>query len=139
MAKNTGTMRAFIGWGAVQSFVLAFVSIFIQESWTTSAAYSWVFAIVPLPVMTLIWAVQAGVAAWLWWNSRSNRDEYFGNYFFVEHSLLTTAWLAWFTLIQFMFAWSIFTLTWQGSPGAIAGSLQWGGLAVVGWLLLRRD
>lgn len=119
--------RGFLLFATFQVGVLAYLAVWHGDLYA-SGAYEWALSVVPLVAYAWVWLGLFILGCVIVWEARVD-----GSARFI--SLLV--WSAVYAIVQAMFAISIFTLTFKGFTGAAAGSLQWGGLAVVAWLWLR--
>tara|TARA_R110002096_G_scaffold11123_4_gene41577 strand:- start:883 stop:1224 length:342 start_codon:yes stop_codon:yes gene_type:complete len=107
--------------------VLAYLAVWQGDLYSASA-YAWALAVVPLEVYAAVWVGLFLLGAVIVWDARLDGR---------AGLCALLVWSAVYAIVQVMFALSIFMLSFDGYPGAAAGSLQWGGLAVVAWLWLR--
>jgi len=131
MADGVTTIsRAYLGflrYATFQTGLLAYIAWF-HSSLFSSVLYTWALDLLPLAVYATVWSaltvlgVAASVMAW-----RGG----------AVLTVVLVVWSAAYAISQAIFALSIGILTIEGSHGALAGSLQWGGLAAVAWLWLR--
>ena len=126
----TSISRAYLGflrYATLQTAILAYIAWF-HSSLFSNVLYTWALDLVPLWVYAVTWSgltVLGFTASTMAWRLGS-----------VPTAALVV-WSAGYAISQAMFALSIGILTIEGSHGALAGSLQWGGLAAVAWLWLR--
>ena len=119
--------RGFLRFATVQVGVLAYLAVWQGDLYSASA-YAWALAVVPLEVYAAVWVGLFLLGAVIVWDARLDGR---------AGLCALLVWSAVYAIVQVMFALSIFMLSFDGYPGAAAGSLQWGGLAVVAWLWLR--
>ena len=119
--------RGFLRFATVQVGVLAYLAIW-QGDLYKSGAYSWALSVVPLEAYAAVWLGLFVLGCVIVWDARGDGRAQLGG---------LLVWSTVYAIVQALFAISIFMLTFDGYPGAAAGSLQWGGLAVVAWLWLR--
>ena len=127
MASVSKAYLGFLRFATFQCGVLAFFAVFSPELFE-SIAYKWAVDLLPLEVYAAGWIGLLVCGLTILWSIRKDGS---------ANLFMLVWWSAWYSIIQFLFAFSIFTLTFDGFTGASAGALQWGGLAVVSWLWLR--
>lgn len=119
----------FLVFAVLQQALLAVVGAFFPDGWTSSA-YSLALSIMPPWGYAIVWALNCALGLWIVVRikNKSHPPITFGPILIFNVV---------FTIVQIIFAWSIFWLTFTGSRGAIAGAIQWAGLGLVSWLWVR--
>lgn len=112
-------LRTLIGLCLIQG-----LGFFIKPEWYSSGAYQWADDKVGLRTLAVAWLI---VAVWLAVVLR------------VQDARRAGLWwaLGLYMWAQVTMAWSIFQLTWNGSQGAILGSVQWLSMPVIVIQILR--
>lgn len=119
--------RGFLRFATAQVGVLSYLAVWHGDLYA-SGAYEWALSVVPLEMYAVVWLGLFVLGSVIVFDCRSDGRAQLG-------ALLV--WSSVYAIVQALFAISIFMLTFDGYPGAAAGSVQWFGLAVVAWLWLR--
>ena len=115
----------FVKWISVHSGVLGGFAL-IHPDLYENTAYDFAQSILPIWVIGLMWLVVGVLAVLSILADEAGEDAFH----------LTVIVVSMYTALTLLFAWSIFTLTWKGAHGAIAGAMAWGGWAWFGWRAL---
>jgi hypothetical protein len=99
-------------WVVFSSAIVGTVFLAIPDIFNSpGGAYSWAFGILPPWAFGSLLLVTSAVGSLVLWGPLKSHWQY--------------PVLAVYSFVQFLFAASILTLTWNGAPGAVVGALQW--------------